>query len=405
MRIAKIIIFVILFSTFQIYEAASEDSLQDLRKEYFSLRNTDPDVKKKEEWVQLKKRLYSVGLRSGNDDNVQALIDAAFLAQKIDGVGEAVSILELIARSYPNSNLADDALMRLGDLYGEEMKQPDKAIEYYKNIIEKYPDSDMAVVAGMRLEVANKTDSKPRIDVKRDRSKPLVIIDPGHGGDDNGAQAPSGLYEKDVVLDVAIEVEQLLKEDGDIEVELTRRTDVFVPLAERTGLSNELDADAFVSLHANSSPKRNASGIETYYLDNTNDKGALRLAEVENAALQTTEEGDLSMILSDLIQRGKLGDSIKLSNSIHNSIVMFMKGTSEPLNDLGVKKGPFYVLVGTHTPCALVEIGFIDNAEDGLNLADSGFRKNIAQGAFLGIKNYFNEKLHSKNEPIKQLLN
>lgn len=220
-------------------------------------------------------------------------------------------------------------------------------------------------------------------------SLPLVVIDPGHGGMDDGALGKKGVVEKNLVLDVAKYARVELERSDKVRVLLTREEDVFVPLAERTALANDRHAALFVSLHANATPKSNASGLETFYLDNTDDKAAKSLAERENASLRFENgEADIAMMLSDLIQSGKLEDSIILANFVQSALRDSAREQWPEANDLGVKKAPFYVLVGAHMPCILTELFFVDNPKDESHLLQDNFRKLLGRGLAAGILKY-----------------
>lgn len=221
--------------------------------------------------------------------------------------------------------------------------------------------------------------------------RPLIVIDPGHGGDDQGAKGVDGILEKVIVLEVAKELEQLLRERLRAKTFLTRTTDVFIPLADRTKLANDRAADLFVSIHANASEYKTAQGVETYYLDNTNEKSSLKLADRENASLNfgPKQNSDLGFIFSDLIQNVKLDDSISLAHHLQNSLTQTLSRYYQGVNNLGVKKAPFYVLVGAHMPCVLSEISFIDHPVEGRRLGEERYQKLIAQALYEGIRKFF----------------
>ncbi|MFI5224773.1 MAG: N-acetylmuramoyl-L-alanine amidase, partial [Nitrospirales bacterium] len=147
-----------------------------------------------------------------------------------------------------------------------------------------------------------------------------IVLDPGHGGKDPGAIGVGGIAEKDIVLAVAKKLERKLKQEMGVEVVLTRRDDRFIPLEDRTAIANAEGADLFVSLHMNASPNGEAKGLETYYLDNTNDEGSLRLAARENSTSRRNVS-DLQFILSDMTQNMKLEDSITLAHHLQHSLV------------------------------------------------------------------------------------
>lgn len=222
-------------------------------------------------------------------------------------------------------------------------------------------------------------------------TRPLIVIDPGHGGEDLGAQGVDSILEKDIVLKVAMNLERLLQDRLRARTRLTRDKDIFIPLGDRTKLANDLQADLFISIHANASEYRTASGIETYYLDNTADKSSLKLAERENASLKFGggNESDLSFMLSDLIQNTKLDDSISLAHHVQRSIIKTLGPYYKGVKDLGVKKAPFYVLVGAHMPCILTEVSFIDHPLEGKRLGDERYQVLIAQALYEGVRAFF----------------
>ena len=216
---------------------------------------------------------------------------------------------------------------------------------------------------------------------------PIIVLDPGHGGKDLGARGVTGLYEKDIVLDISLMLRDLIKAHLSARVLLTREDDVELALSDRTQFANDSNADLFVSVHANASDNRSLNGIETYYLDNTDDKSSLKLAQRENATSQTFGS-DLEFILSDLIQNAKLDDSISLAHFIQNSLTGMLSESYSDINSYGVKKAPFYVLVGAHMPCVLVEVSFADHPTEGRRLATKGYQRLIARAIFEGIADY-----------------
>jgi N-acetylmuramoyl-L-alanine amidase len=221
-----------------------------------------------------------------------------------------------------------------------------------------------------------------------------VVLDAGHGGEDAGAEGLGGLLEKDVVLDIVLRLEELLQARSDLFVHLTRRGDDFIPLAERTKTANLFKADLFISIHNNASPAGRMQGLETYYLDNTNNEASRKLAERENRFWTDnsgTVQSDLQFMLSDLIQNMKKDDSIALAGFLHRSILQNVRSTYSGVKDLGVKKAPFYVLVGAHMPCVLLELLFIDNEGEGMLLANPEFRQELAKGIYIGINLFLSQ--------------
>jgi len=222
-----------------------------------------------------------------------------------------------------------------------------------------------------------------------------VVIDPGHGGHDPGAVGPSGLYEKNVVLDIALKLRKILLADPFNEVFLTRETDRFISLEERTAMANRKNADFFVSIHANANPVRRVKGIETYLLNWTNDDEAMRVAARENKiSLKKMREmhrqmDTLGMILNDLSRDCKRNDSIKLANYIQQSMVTTLNNESSYKSiDLGVKQALFYVLFGARMPSVLVEVSFISNPQEEQLLSDESYRTQIAKAIAKGLNTY-----------------
>jgi N-acetylmuramoyl-L-alanine amidase len=217
-----------------------------------------------------------------------------------------------------------------------------------------------------------------------------IVLDPGHGGKDPGATGVAGLREKDVVLRVALALRDRLVRAGH-QVILTRDGDVFVPLDKRTLLANRAGAALFVSIHANASRNRAASGIETYYLSNTNDRATIRLARMENhlgymAGGRRPSASDVSYIVSDMIQSYKIGESMQLAEEIQSAVVAQAALRHPPARDLGVKPGPFAVLVGSGMPAVLTEISFLTHPEEGRRLADAAYLDAVAEGLLRGIR-------------------
>jgi len=218
---------------------------------------------------------------------------------------------------------------------------------------------------------------------------PVIVIDPGHGGVEEGAKGVGGALEKEVVLKISLLVDQMLRKELKVKTLLTRTEDVDVPLEKRTKFANDNKADLFISVHANASVSRRGYGVETYYLDNTNDRSSQKLAKRENASVGKVALDDLSFILSDLIQNAKLDESISLAHNIQNSLT---KNLGSKTRSLGVKKAPFYVLVGAHMPCVLVEVSFIDHPKEGKLLVTDEYQYEIARSLVEGVKNFLAKK-------------
>lgn len=405
-----LLLFLVLFSIppAEGYADSAAEQFSELKKQYLTLRNTDLLLHRADEWVKLARQFEQFADRNTSfPETPSALLNAASLMQILfrqfggaDRAQKAADLLERIAREYPGHTLVDDALLQRGDLLLFDLQHVEAARRAFEELARAYPESELVAVAEARIKsiTDGSYNTKPDNSARQDpiqidgQAGPVIVIDPGHGGEDFGAQGVSGLLEKDVVLAVAFELERLLKDKMNAVVRLTRRTDIFVPLEARTQLANDFAADMFISLHTNASPKKNVNGFEVYYLDNTQDQASQKLAERENASTQFADSGnDLQFMLSDLIQSAKLDDSIIFANLIHRSLKDSLSPTWSSTRALGVKKAPFYVLVGAHMPCVLVEMFFIDNKIDGPLLAQRTFRTDLADALYVGIKEFYEQ--------------
>lgn len=221
----------------------------------------------------------------------------------------------------------------------------------------------------------------------------LVVIDAGHGGHDPGTEAAGEVAEKDLALQIARRVRDVLLADG-VDARLTRDDDTFLTLAERTQLANQNRADLFVSIHLNSSPNPDTTGIETYYLNNTTDHSTIRLARMENGVAGgygAPGEPNLNYILTDLRQQYKANESASLARMIEAEAVSDINATMGlQVNELGAKQGPFYVLVGALMPSVLVECGFLSNAGEARLLQSPQYQQALADGIARAVVHYFN---------------
>jgi N-acetylmuramoyl-L-alanine amidase len=214
-----------------------------------------------------------------------------------------------------------------------------------------------------------------------------IVVDPGHGGHDPGAVGQSGLQEKEVVLSIGLKLREKLQHELGLDVVMTRSTDVFIPLEERTAIANKVGADLFVSIHANAAPNRNANGIETYYLNLAKTEKVAQLAAKENGT-SLEKVSTLQAILFDLMANYKLNDSAHLAEEVQKALYKTIKGKHSDTKSLGVKQGPFYVLVGATMPSILVETAFISNSAEEAHLQDPAFHDLAADGILDGIRGY-----------------
>lgn len=212
-----------------------------------------------------------------------------------------------------------------------------------------------------------------------------IVIDPGHGGHDPGANG-KGVNEADLVLDVALRLEKLLQKAG-MEVVLTRRTDEFIPLQERPAIANREGADLFLSIHANASPNGTAHGIETYFLNFANNPNAAQVAARENAS-SALSMGTLPDFVKAIALNNKVEESKDFAGHVQHAMIERLRPANKGVKDLGVKQAPFIVLIGATMPSVLAEISFVTNAQEARLLKGNPYRQRIADALFNAIKQY-----------------
>jgi N-acetylmuramoyl-L-alanine amidase len=221
-----------------------------------------------------------------------------------------------------------------------------------------------------------------------------IAIDPGHGGYDTGTMGPHGLLEKNLCLDVALRLGQLIEENiANAEVVYTRKDDRHVPLEERTAIANGANADLFISIHANSSESRETRGVETYYLSLAGSPESRKLATRENALAESSLH-DLPDLIKKIARNEKIAESKLLAVDIQNTLSQGLQLVSRREANRGVKQAPFVVLTGANMPAVLSEISFVSNASDESLLLESSQRQRVAEGLYRGIAAYL-DSLHS----------
>ena len=277
-----------------------------------------------------------------------------------------------------------------------------QAIQDYRIIVQSAPDRvtvellgttttrppDAMTVQKGPLQV-NATKLAPRV-VRSPRAHltPVIFIDPGHGGHDPGALGPTGLEEKTVVLQVARELRQLIQQEmPQYRVVLTRDQDVFIPLTERARMANEQRAQVFISIHANSSPHREASGIETWYLSFAASARAKKIAARENMMSQT-QLSVLELILRDMHETDRINQSAVLAQSMQSALSEHMAARYPGVIPRGVEGAPFAVLHRTTMPSVLVETAFISNPQEEAHLRTSQYQRALARGILRGLRQF-----------------
>lgn len=208
-----------------------------------------------------------------------------------------------------------------------------------------------------------------------------IIIDPGHGGRDPGT-LKKGVQEKQVVLDISLRLRKLIESKSNWRIVLTRSSDKFVTLQQRTEIAAKYPADStlFISIHCNSDPTSLGRGIEAYVFDmKATDAAAAALAKRENANV----EMDLAYILNNCYKVGNEPYSLEAAKNIQSSLVKKLK-----LKNRGIRRAPFYVLAGTKMPAVLIELGFISNRYDRKKLQSASFRQSAVEALFEAIKGF-----------------
>ncbi len=214
-----------------------------------------------------------------------------------------------------------------------------------------------------------------------------IVVDPGHGGKDPGAVA-GGKYEKDMTLHLAKLVKNnLIANDPELEVILTRDKDEYLSLEQRSEIANNLKADLFISIHINAHTNNKIEGFETYYLNYSNEAGALNVAARENTSSALTLS-QMDSILKLLVGNTKLKESEQFAKHVHSAVFQDLDKEKLFSKDLGVKQAPFLVLLGAKMPSLLLEVGFITNGQERSRLDSSVYSEKIATSISDGIMSY-----------------
>jgi N-acetylmuramoyl-L-alanine amidase len=213
-----------------------------------------------------------------------------------------------------------------------------------------------------------------------------IVIDPGHGGHDPGAQA-NGVSESELVLDVALRLSKLIEKQTAIEVVMTRDTDVFIPLEERTAIANREGSDLFLSIHANASRSPSARGVESYFLNFASNPAAEAVAARENSTSGRTMH-NLPDIVKAIALNNKLDESRDFADMVQRSMVKRLSTRNKQLRDLGVKQAPFVVLIGAAMPSVLAEISFVTHRQEGQLLKTAAYRQQIAEALLDAVLRY-----------------
>lgn len=302
--------------------------------------------------------------------NLYSIVIEEDLKKKIESINDSIIKEVLVSEKGPDSVTISFKLDGLKKFKVFPLSAPPRLV------IDLFAKDSEKIIA-----IQPPAQSSPKIET--------IVIDPGHGGKDPGAIGSSGLTEKEVVLDIGLKLKAMLINKMGKKVIMTRESDVFIPLDERSRLANGSNGELFVSIHANSSPRRHTRGIEVYLLGAPSDKRALATAARENF---TSEEdvNYLKIILNDLAKDFTTERSLEFAHLTMESFSGLLKRRYDMVK-LGVKKAPFYVLIHTDMPSILAEVSFISNPyEEGLLKRDD-YRQKIAEALFEGIKDYIQQ--------------
>lgn len=237
------------------------------------------------------------------------------------------------------------------------------------------------------IDVSTEPPAPAPTSVAGPRAVRRVVLDPGHGGHDPGAVGPGGLREKDVTLDVAHRAAPLIARELGIATLLTRDSDDFVPLDERTARANAFQADLFVSIHCNASEDPSSRGVMTFVLDESRDQVALRVAARENAA-SPAAAAELANAMSRVLDASTAARSLRFAELLQRSAVASLATGYGDEPDQGVKRAGFYVLAGAHMPAVLFEGSFISNPTGELRLNTGDYRQKLADAVVNAVRAY-----------------
>ncbi|EJF06889.1 N-acetylmuramoyl-L-alanine amidase [Thiovulum sp. ES] len=265
-----------------------------------------------------------------------------------------------------------------------------------EKVVKKPEVKKSKVVENPKKQEIVKYTPKPQVKKrvsKNDRKNKLIVIDAGHGGKDGGAVCKDNkAIEKNIVLDIARYTGEYLEKMG-YRIHLTRSNDTFIKLGMRTRIANNKEGKLFVSIHANSLPKRknfkSRNGIETYFLSPAKTERAKRVAAKENSEDMDNMSRKGRNNYINMLSREKILQSHKLAIDVQSSIISHLRKYYYHIEDSGVRKAPFWVLVGANMPAILVEVGYITGDRDGKRLTDRLYQKRLARGISKGIEEYF----------------
>ena len=393
--------------------ANPQSSLQRLIADFDALIANPARGGRRDLWISLEDRFSALAAKNKGDVGARA---AFYHARAREELGrrsfsaadhsEAVSRYASVAAAHPKHAVAAESLYRQADILIQRLGDRKSAIVALEKLIKDYPGAGNISEARKLLTRAkeeppaqNRADSRgaartsggargqttEAVMEQLGLTVKTIMLDPGHGGSDPGAQA-TGITEKDFALAMARRVGALLQKEG-FTVLYTRATDKHIPLQNRPEMANTQKADLFISIHVNANANPGVRGLESYYLNQAKTQDALTVAARENG-VSVRNISDLQFILTDLMLSSKVKESRHLAHCVHNGILRRLRGVNLAAPDNGVRSAPFYVLMGARMPAILVEFGYISNARDAANLKNNAYLQRQAEGLVQGIKQY-----------------
>ncbi len=342
---------------------------------------------------------YESHILKGESPRIYIDLKGALIANNVAKKQVAEGIVKTVRSSQLDSSRVRVVLdlVREGDYQIFTLMNPDRVVVDVRNPtgssrkqveIKSLPGSDADSIAGILNDVPE--NSVPNLHVPQHNQNDgvnLIVVDAGHGGRDPGAVGKNSTREKDVTLQIAKKLAAVLRKELGCKVLLTRSDDRYLKLQSRTAYANKVGADLFISLHANASTNRNAYGLETYYLNLSKNNQAAAVAARENGT-SLQEVGNLEAILFDLMANAKINESSRLAAEIQRSMVKHLSPKYSRIKDLGVRQGPFHVLLGATMPSVLVETAFISNGREEKRLKNKDYQTRVAQAIVRGVKDY-----------------
>ena len=318
-----------------------------------------------------------------------AYVRMGYRSGRLADFREAVRVYDRLARTYPQSSLADNALIKAAMLLEQKLGDPQAARQHYQTVLDQFEDGDQLEAARQGLlrlgTPAPEPSSEPPVDAapppspvapqrRETESRTFtVVLDPAHGGDDSGAYTDR-IIEKDIALELARRIRRRLLSRPNMRVLLTRGDDYYLPLDLRAYMANEMRADALVSIHVNASDLATTNGIETFFYS----------AEGEPDGSTTNGAQPVLLPQTDPI----LSQSLRLAQDIHYSLLAAVRNVRPPSNDRGVKPAALALLANARVPATLVETGFSTYSEEAALLTESRYWDVLAAGIADGIFRY-----------------